>query len=226
MGIALSQSERKLYWTDCSLGTISRASFDGSGPVLVSGLAGPRAIALDEAGGTMYWSETGAVRRANLDGQSTVVSTSFGQGIALVLPEGCTGRRRRRRRTSTEAAWRRSSPISTRVGIAVDPDEGKLYWTETESGKIQRANLDGSSVEDLVGGLNTPSRTRPPPGRELPTPPPPPNDDFDSATVIGSLPGETRPSLATRAADEPAGCDGEDSSVCTFTLADMPVVLL
>ena len=26
MGIALSQSERKLYWTDCSLGTINRAS--------------------------------------------------------------------------------------------------------------------------------------------------------------------------------------------------------
>ena len=181
----------------------------------MSGLAGPRAIALDEAGGTMYWSETGAVRRANLDGSgvTTVVSTSFGQGIALDVAAGrlywADGGAIRRANLDGSGVETIVTNLNT-IGIAVDPDEGKLYWTETESGKIQRANLDGSSVEDLVGGLDTPAGTRPPPGRELPPPPPPPNDDFDSATVIGSLPfGETLDtSLATRAADEPAGCDG------------------
>ncbi len=31
-----------------------------------------------------------------------------------------------------------------------DPGSGKMYWTDRRAGKIQRANLDGSGVEDLV----------------------------------------------------------------------------
>lgn len=35
-------------------------------------------------------------------------------------------------------------------GIAVDPSAGKIYWTDVDRDKIQRANLDGSDVEDLI----------------------------------------------------------------------------
>ena len=35
-------------------------------------------------------------------------------------------------------------------GIAVDPAGGKLYWCNRIAGKIQRSNLDGSGVEDLI----------------------------------------------------------------------------
>ena len=38
--------------------------------------------------------------------------------------------------------------------IAVDARGGKLYWTEI--GKVRRANLDGSNVEDVVTGLYNP----------------------------------------------------------------------
>ena len=31
-----------------------------------------------------------------------------------------------------------------------------MYWTDAGTDKIQRANLDGSGVEDLVTGLNNP----------------------------------------------------------------------
>ena len=31
-----------------------------------------------------------------------------------------------------------------------------MYWTDYGTDKIQRANLDGSNVQDLVTGLNTP----------------------------------------------------------------------
>ena len=31
-----------------------------------------------------------------------------------------------------------------------------MYWTDTETDKIQRANLDGSNIEDLVTGLGRP----------------------------------------------------------------------
>jgi hypothetical protein len=36
------------------------------------------------------------------------------------------------------------------VGIALDVAGGKMYWAEGHLDRIQRANLDGSDVEDLV----------------------------------------------------------------------------
>ena len=38
----------------------------------------------------------------------------------------------------------------------VDPDAPPIYWTDVGTGKIQRANLDGSNVQDLVTGLAFP----------------------------------------------------------------------
>lgn len=35
-------------------------------------------------------------------------------------------------------------------GIAIDKSAGKMYWTDQLSSKIQRANLDGTNIEDLV----------------------------------------------------------------------------
>ena len=39
-------------------------------------------------------------------------------------------------------------------GIALDLVGGKLYWSDRQSGNIGRANLDGSSPEIIVSGLN------------------------------------------------------------------------
>jgi hypothetical protein len=36
------------------------------------------------------------------------------------------------------------------LDIALDTDSGKIYWEDFRTFKIQRANLDGTSVEDLV----------------------------------------------------------------------------
>ena len=35
-------------------------------------------------------------------------------------------------------------------GLALDLGAGKMYWIDQGTDKIQRANLDGSDVEDLV----------------------------------------------------------------------------
>jgi sugar lactone lactonase YvrE len=40
--------------------------------------------------------------------------------------------------------------LSAPWGIALDTTGGKMYWTDAESSKIQRATLDGTSVEDLI----------------------------------------------------------------------------
>lgn len=34
-----------------------------------------------------------------------------------------------------------------------DENAGKMYWTDEGTNKIQRANLDGSGVEDLVTAI-------------------------------------------------------------------------
>ena len=36
------------------------------------------------------------------------------------------------------------------------PTGDRMYWTDQATDKIQRANLDGSAVEDLVSGLASP----------------------------------------------------------------------
>ena len=40
--------------------------------------------------------------------------------------------------------------LSDPVGIALDVARGKMYWADRGAGKIQRANLDGSGVQDLI----------------------------------------------------------------------------
>ena len=40
--------------------------------------------------------------------------------------------------------------LSNPRGIALDVEGGKMYWTDYGTDKIQRANLDGSNIEDLV----------------------------------------------------------------------------
>ena len=47
---------------------------------------------------------------------------------------------------------------SMKWGIALDLTAGKMYWTDEEAGTIQRADLDGASVETLVSGLGGPMR--------------------------------------------------------------------
>ena len=47
----------------------------------------------------------------------------------------------------------RSGPI----GIALDLAAGHMYWTDWDLGRVQRSNLDGSRMEDLVTGLSRPT---------------------------------------------------------------------
>jgi len=80
-----------------------------------------------------YWTDTyfGDIYRANLDGTNVEVFLHYGEG-----PE---------------------QP----QGLALDVDAGHLYWSDENaasdgSGAIMRANLDGSGVTEIVGGLDKP----------------------------------------------------------------------
>ncbi len=109
-----------MYWTSPSEGVIYRADLDGSNvEPLVSGLDVPFDLALDVAGGQMYWNtESGGIYRAALDGSN--VET-------LVVPE--------------EADY--YDPES----LALDVAGGWIYWTDSSGDGIYRAALDGSNIE-------------------------------------------------------------------------------
>ena len=170
-----------VYWADRNPGKIRRANLDGTNVRdLVTGLGRPVGIALDLAGGKMYWTDRDnsnfrdpnartKILRANIDGSNieTLVtgpaSTLLSEEIALDLAAGkmywtdvgdIDGiLRANLDGTNIETLV---TEVSSLRGIALDLTDGKMYWSDPGEGKIQRANLDGSNIETLVPGLGSP----------------------------------------------------------------------
>lgn len=132
-GVAFDPIGNRLYWVEAAYsGARIRTCSAGFNnfTTLVSGIGSVRSIAVDGAGGWMYWtsSDQGAgarIERARLDGT--------GQQTLFVLP-GFNPRQ-----------------------ITIDPVDAKLYWAEFEIDAIARCNLDGSAGE-FFAGLGSGSR--------------------------------------------------------------------
>ena len=177
-GIALDVSGGKMYWTDIGTDKIQRANLDGSNveDLVTRGLDKPNGIALDVVGGKMYWTGIGTdkIQRANLDGSNVEDLITQGLkvpvGIALDVSggkmywtDGVTEKIQRANLDGSTVKDLITHGLDSPWGIALDIPNGKMYWThmdwnstteEWTNGKIQRANLDGSDVEDIVTGLD------------------------------------------------------------------------
>lgn len=177
--IVVDPSNQFIYWTDNTdfghLGRIYRSDLDGSDVQLIYQDFKPDAIEIDIYNGKLYWVDNvdREILRMNLDGSNfeLVSSTSarpFGLAIDPVAGHIYYSN------VNTEL-----SPFSeiTRVGfdglnhvvittvnedvrdVEVDSVEGKIYWANLGGTSIQRANLDGTSIETLIQtGLIYPSR--------------------------------------------------------------------
>jgi DNA-binding beta-propeller fold protein YncE len=186
LSIAASAHAAQFYWTDpgsVAIGAdlIRRANADGSGiQTVVSGLEEPRGMALDLVHERMYWAEPGAraIRTANMDGSGavqTVVVTGDGSGgVALDIANGKVywtesdnfqinhgGLSGQINRANIDGSNKESlaTGLVQPAGIALDPVQGKVYWTELDRkfdgfGSIQRANLDGSNIESILTGID------------------------------------------------------------------------
>jgi sugar lactone lactonase YvrE len=129
-GIAFDTMNGKIYWSTSitsTEGEILRADLDGSNvETVVTGANKPGPIALDIAGGKIYWTDytVDMVRRADLDGSEV-------ENLYVV------------------------GPNLNPDGIALDLDTGKVYWGQAHAinrGKIMRMNLDGTYPEDVLTG--------------------------------------------------------------------------
>ena len=163
MGIAVGSD--KLYWTN-SRGRIQSANLDGSGitNVIPGGLEGAMDLAV--AGGNAYWTQGGNVRFVNLTGQKQIRDISTGMDTANSLAIGggkvywaeMTGESAGTVNSANlngTGATELASISAVPSGIAVDTARSKLYWTNSR-GRIQRANLNGSGIGNVVTGLGNP----------------------------------------------------------------------
>ena len=134
-GIVVDTEAGHLYWTNmgnpsANDGSIERADIDGSNArhiVRNGGTFTPKQLQLDRKNRKLYWSDREGMRimRANLDGSKieTLVDTSQGDA----------------RPGKDSKKWC--------VGIALDVEGGKVYWTQKGAekagqGRIFRANLE------------------------------------------------------------------------------------
>jgi hypothetical protein len=133
-GIVVDVENGHIYWTEMGIpskedGSIERANIDGSNRVTIvpnGKTFTPKQLQLDKRNGRLYWCDREGMRvmRSSLDGSNleTLIQTGKGEADRGDLTRWC-------------------------VGIAIDLQAGKLYWTQkgidnAGVGSIFRAGLD------------------------------------------------------------------------------------
>ena len=167
--VQVGASERPpMYWINVKSGTLHRL-VGAEVENLVPSVQNATGLAIDVAGGKLYWTEktgnsTGRIRRASLDGRNVRLVknlTSVPHSIALDAANGkiyvtnAWGKIQRLNVDGSNFQPNLITDLESPKGLALDVSGGKVYWTEM-SGRIRRANLDGSNVEDVATGLGTP----------------------------------------------------------------------
>ncbi len=167
-GIAIDTANSKLYLTN-SWGKVQRLNFDGSNfeNSLITGLNSPKYIAPDVEGGKVYWTENpGIIQRANLNGSNIeTLATNLGDvsGIFVVGNKVYLSEKTGKRAGKISRSNLNGSNLETLItfnssiplGIAVNTEENKLYWTSS-TGNIQCANINGENIQNVIANLSTP----------------------------------------------------------------------
>jgi len=162
--IAIDSGEGKLYWSDSSDGKIRKANMDGTAvEVIITDAA--KTVALDSVHKKVYWASntSDTIKRANSDGsgiENLGLATVSNADITLDLINDKLYFSDEWTNSIRRANLDGSSPeivvqsITNLAGISLDIKNNKLYWVSnrifSEIKKIQRSNLDGNNVEDIV----------------------------------------------------------------------------
>jgi sugar lactone lactonase YvrE len=141
-GVAIDEREGHIYWTNMGKvslddGSIMRVDLDGKNLTTVVPAGGtftPKQLKIDTQHRKLYWSDREGMRvmRANLDGSQIETLVITGNGDVD-----------------------RKDPSKWCVGIALDVEHGKVYWTQkggdnAHKGTIKRANMEMPKGEDAA----------------------------------------------------------------------------
>ena len=167
MGIALDSAGGTIYWTSAS-GKIRSMATEGSTKVtkILENLSDPTMLAVSN--GYLYWVEPlGRVRRVNLTADRKVavnIATGLGEPLSIAIANGKIywversgsggGALQRANLSGGNIEELKAFTGGVPLGISIDRSENKIYWTKLS--KIQRTNLAGRSVRDIVTGLMRP----------------------------------------------------------------------
>jgi DNA-binding beta-propeller fold protein YncE len=140
-GLAIDVAAGHIYWTNmgnpkANDGSIIRSDLDGRDMTTIvppGGTFTPKQLQIEKTSGKLYWCDREGMRvmRANLDGSDleTLVDTSQGDP----------------RPGSDATKWC--------VGIAVDVEGGKLYWTQKGDTKAGQGRLFRANIEIPQGQM-------------------------------------------------------------------------
>jgi len=167
-GVALDVGAGKIYWVCDTADTIQRANLDGSDIETLhtaQAPAGLLGITLDTEAGKMYWgdSSSATISRADLDGSNVEVIVDSGSLTPYYIEADLVAGHlywtdyyynaiHRANLDGSDHVTLIDTYPERPVGIALDVPGGKVYWS-LYSGSVQRANLNGSDVEDVVTDL-------------------------------------------------------------------------
>ena len=134
-GIVVDAAAGHIYWTNmgnlkANDGSIERADLDGKNLkhiVPPGGTFTPKQLQLDKKNGKLYWCDREGMRvmRCNLDGSKIETLVDSSQGDS------------------------RPGPDATKwcVGIALDVERGKVYWTQKGADKAGQGRIFRSNLE-------------------------------------------------------------------------------
>lgn len=134
-GLVVDVAAGHIYWTNMGNpkkndGSILRSDLDGKNMITIippGGTFTPKQLQIEKRGGKLYWSDREGMRvmRANLDGSEIETLVDASDGDARPGPD----------------------PRKWCVGVAVEAEGGKIYWTQkgddnAGQGRIFRANIE------------------------------------------------------------------------------------
>ncbi|TUA36655.1 Low-density lipoprotein receptor-related protein 6 [Bagarius yarrelli] len=164
-------TDNRIYWTDITLKTISRAFMNGSAleHVVEFGLDYPEGMAVDWLGKNLYWADTGTnrIEVAKLDGQHRQVlvwkDLDSPRALALDPAEGFMywtewGGRPKIDRAAMDGTGRITlvPNVGRANGLTIDYAERRLYWTDLDTTLIESSNMLGLEREVIADDLPHP----------------------------------------------------------------------
>jgi hypothetical protein len=145
-GIAIDYLNRHIYWTNMGAdwskndGFIERADFDGGNRTTIipeGATFTPKQVQVDAEAGLLYWCDR--------EGMRVMRSRTDGSAITVLVETG-----------STEAD--RADERLHCVGIALDREAGRLFWTQKGPPKAGKGRIFSAPL-DLPAGMSPRNRT-------------------------------------------------------------------